>query len=186
MPARSYKHIDWQSLRDLIQKGASLKQLASTFDIPYRTLVSRSYRERWNVMAIRANLPPRSKTERKDSRPDVRLTALRNGVTLPLVKLANFYQSADVALLRKESTKFLAFVHASLKLLSLEDAKQAEAADKTVNLALLALRPSAPDQAREIQLGEISSTDSASSEAEKPPEGNAIREAKDLPDPPSH
>lgn len=168
MPKRSFKHVDWQALRQLIAKGVSLKQLSTTFDIKYQTLLSRSYRERWNVAAIRANLPPKSRAEiqRKDSCPDARLLALRNGVTLPLVKLANFYQSADVDLLRKDSTRFMAFVHASLKLLSLNDAKQAEGNTKQLNLAVLALKPEAMAKVtREIQAA-VQSTDSASSGAE--------------------
>jgi hypothetical protein len=175
MPKRNLRNVDWQALRDLIAKGMTLKQLATTFDIPYRTLVSRSYRERWNVMAIRANLPPRSKTERKDMHSDdLRLEAIKNGVTLPLVKLANFYQSADVELLRNDSTRFMAFVSASLKLLSLNGAKQAEGNTPVVNLTLLAARPAelAAAQVREVE------TDSQSGDVSSQSRGEAQQSAK--------
>lgn len=143
--ATKYAHINWTQLRELIAQGASMRELAKTFGINYYTLAGRSYRERWNVMAIRANLPPRSKAEkhRKDSSPDLRINAVKNGVTLPLVKLANYYQSANVETLLSDSTKFFAFVHAALKFLSFNDNRSGNSQHPTVNLQLLAMSPNA-------------------------------------------
>jgi hypothetical protein len=172
MPKRDLSHVDWRALRELIAKGMTLKELAKMSGISYRTLCSRSHRERWNVMAIRANLPTRSMTERKDLvGKDLRMEALKNGVTVPLVKLANFYQSADLQLLRNDSARFMAFVNAALKVLSWNDAKQAEVKNPVINLNVLAARPAelAAAQAREVETADSqSSCLPSSSEAVRP------------------
>lgn len=141
-PRRSFKHVNWQSLRELIAHGATLEQLAKQFDIPYRTLASRSYRERWNVHALRANLPPQSKTRRKDHDPN-QLKIVRNGVLLPLVKLASYYSALDVQSLRSEQAQFLQFANTALKVLQSNDPKHA-GPNASINLALLSVRPSVP------------------------------------------
>jgi len=127
-------------------------------------------------MAIRANLPPRSKTERKDSQPHAQLAALQTGVMLPLVKLANFYQSADVALLRNDSARFMAFVNAALKVIQLNDAKQAESSP-TINLTVLAARPMELAQAQTREVSQL--PDSQSGVVGEITEGSSsVREAK--------
>jgi hypothetical protein len=150
MPKRSLKHVDWQALRDLIAKGATLKDLASAFDIPYRTLVARSYRERWNVAAIRANLPIRSdKNGRKDSNQGAHLNAIRNGVILPMAKLANFWQAADVDTLRSENQRFMSFCSVAIKLLNGNEPDQRQAV-ASVNLTLLAAPSPLQGAVREV------------------------------------
>jgi hypothetical protein len=178
------RNVDWAALRELIAQGVTMRELAKTFDIPYRTLAARSYRERWNVMAIRANLPPRSKTDRKDAKrtENAHTDAIRNGTLLPLVKLANFYQGADVALLRTEHSKFLAFAHAAMKFLDSNDPKSSST-HPTINLQLLAVRPAeltlaqslgAPGVAPKIRETESQSVDQGTTH-----EGNPISPATD-------
>jgi hypothetical protein len=134
-------NVNWQLLRELLVKGFSYEEVAQSYNVKLRTLVARSYRERWNISGVRAaNRIPRPKTERKDSRPQVQTEIVKNGVTLPLVMLANYYQTLDIADLRKEQAAFLSFASTALKLLSSNDPKQS-GDGRSVNLQVLAQGP---------------------------------------------
>lgn len=160
MPApnkRKYAHVDWVAIRQLVQQGLTLKQISEATGIKRNTLMARSTREHWNVMAIRAGLrlPRDSSRAIPEPRPDAHLVAIKNGITLPLVKLARFYQNADLDLLRNDTAKFIAFVNASLKLLSLDDPKLSDRSKTTVNLQVLASIPASPVPAQPGQVLEV-------------------------------
>jgi hypothetical protein len=173
MPAlrRSHAHVDWKSLRDLIAQGSTLKELSKAFDIPYRTLQDKSYREQWNVAAIHANLPRRTPQQQAALEqaarqvPDLlpeQAQRIKNNFTSALLKASEFYKNADSDLLRKDSRQVLQFIYAASKLLGWNDPKSASGQTPTFNLQLLA-QPAqlAVSVAREVV------TDSASV-AEKP------------------
>jgi hypothetical protein len=125
--------------------------LSKTFDVPYRTLISRSYRERWNVAGIKHGLPRRTKEQQSQLEQVAREThamlpefarEIHANFTQVLLRVSRSYKDCSIDSLKKDSRQVLQFVYAASKLLGWNDVRSPNQSP-TVNLQLLAIKPEA-------------------------------------------
>ena len=182
MPKRTYTHVNWATVRALAQQGVSLADLAKQFDVNYHAMLKRSYRERWGVAAIRANLPPASPEIRAQLRQAAdeaskQLAIYGASARLNAAKtLAEYFEyyakrkATKPPLSRKDAQNYAVLLKTSCLFFGWNGAKQGEGTNPVINLNVLAARPAelAAAQVREVVTDSQSSDLPSSSEAVRP------------------